>query len=80
MTKLGSLSSGFFSGQSQLNEIKFTGSSKLGAVQRLPGGVFKGLTSLVVLDLGECEYKKLPNMSDLTVRALFLLSCVRYNA
>ena len=69
MPKLRTVPERFFLGQSKLERISFTGSANLGAEDRLPDGLFEGLTSLRILHIGDCGYQNLPNMDDLAVRA-----------
>ena len=70
MLKLRTVPERFFFGQSQLQEIRFTDSAKLGAEEGLPDGLFAGLTSLTKLDVSGCNLQTLPTLDDLTVRAL----------
>ena len=42
------------------------GSVNLGSQERLPNGLFEGLTNLAELDLAECRCRRIPNMDDLT--------------
>lgn len=65
---LATLPEDFFKGQNQLEEIQFEGLHSLGKQQRLPDGLFRGLTSLKTLDLNDNRLLGLPNLDDLTVR------------
>ena len=69
LVKLTTLPEGFLTGKSHLKTLYFVGSVNLGSQEkdRLPDDLFKGLTSLIKLDLVECPLHRLPNMSDLTV-------------
>ena len=70
LRELHTLPEQMFHGQGQLQLIYFTGSSKLGGSQeRLPDGLFRGLTGLVKLSLQYTDFQNLPNTADLTVRA-----------
>jgi len=60
-----------FAGQSRLLEIYFDDSTILGTKQHLPDGLFKGLTSLVLLSVDTSGLRKLPNMDDLTALTQF---------
>ena len=66
----------FFKGKSQLKTLYLVGSVNLGAQERLPDGLFKGLISLAELDLDLCKYGRLPNMDDLTVRSYRNVWCL----
>ena len=66
--KLATLPEQFFSRQSQLQSMAFAGSTNFGSTERLPDGLWRGLTSLTSIILFECRYQNLPDMSDLTVR------------
>ena len=66
LTHLQNLPERLFVGQNRLTSITFASSTNLGAQTRLPDGLFKGLTSLVGLDLQNCNYRNLPDLGDLT--------------
>ena len=66
--KLTTLPERFFSNQSQLLNINLAGSTNFGSQERLPAGLFGGLTSLALIDMRECRYQNLPLMNDVTVR------------
>lgn len=78
-TKLATLPNQFFSRQGQLQSMTFAGSTNFGSTERLPDGLWRGLTSLTSIYLAECRYQNLPDMSDLTVRLaprrVFLAIC-----
>jgi len=65
--RLATLPEQFFSRQSNLYTLSFTGSTNFGSQERLPDGLFRGLTGLRYLDLQDCRYQNLPNMDDLKV-------------
>ena len=65
LLKLSNVPAGFFQGMPQLELITFDGSTNLGAGEQLPDGLFRGLISLTILNLGECQIRNLPNVSDL---------------
>ena len=73
LTNLKTLPARFFSGQTQLKVLNLGGSTNLGAQEDtpLPDGLFEGLTSLEELNLDNCKYKHLPDMSDLAALKTF---------
>ena len=73
LVKLATLPNGFFAGKSQLKTLYLYGSVNLGSQERLPDGLFKGLISLTKLDLQNCQYYRLPNLDDLTVRGILFI-------
>ena len=50
--------------------MAFTASTSLGATERLPEGLFRGLTSLRNLQISDCGFQNLPNLDDLKARAM----------
>ena len=71
MLKLRTIPEMFFMSQSRLEFLTISGAHNLDAEDRLPDGLFKGLTSLLVLDMSTCNnLQNLPTLDDLTVRAL----------
>ena len=75
-TNLETLPEAFFKGQQQLRRISFLSSTNLGAHDRLPEGLFKGLVELVELDLASTRFKIMPNLDDLKVRCRSVLCVV----
>ena len=77
--KLESLPERLFLGNIRLNFVDFDNCYALGT-QKLPDGLFNGLTKLTVLSLFYTPILNLPNMDALTVRivlnAVFRIGCV----
>ena len=67
LVKLGTLPERFFWAKSQLKKLYLVGSVNLGSQERLPDNLFKGLTSLIEIDLVDCSLHRLPNVDDLKV-------------
>ena len=65
--KLATLPNQFFSRQGQLQSMTFAASTNFGSTERLPDGLWRGLTNLTSITLLDCRYQNLPDMSDLTV-------------
>jgi len=68
--KLKTLPEGFFAGPQQLVRIGLHGSLHLADQERLPTGLFKGLSALDRFDFSEGSFQNLPSLDDLTVGAL----------
>ena len=67
LAKLKTLPERFFASQGRLEVIAATSSIDKTATERLPDGLFKGLTSLVSIDIDNSGVQNLPNMDNLTV-------------